>query len=432
MVMLSEEQLNNYYDKAKDLSEQYERLKSKEPYHINIIDELHANENAHTRILVRLLEYNQMGRYPILESFLSLLYGWRESGLKVGCPQIDANIDYIDGLIECPHQYAVIIENKIHWAADQDKQIERYVLDVKGHGVPADKIWVVYLTSDGNKIVEDYSYTERVKSIIQDRFVTLNYRFDILPWLKETVLPECRVKEEWLITALKQYIDHLEGLLGIRVNQKTIQREMEKNLLIKAGLADNADPARRYKAYKQLEEQFSSLLQLASNGRASIEDELLESFTKLTKEYFERKYQDRRFVLNNKASLGYYQVRPEDWPVDVHLEWIPFRGENLVEGKDLTIVLHIERVKTAKLRKLVDGLNGDIDFCKLPGREDASLSKKNRATFLSITKPLEKAFVYQSDKERQLCLARFYDEICKAIPYVDLYLNINPSENSEQ
>lgn len=422
MATISEEQINKYFDEAIDLSKQYEKLKSKEPYHINIIDELHANENAHTRILVRLLEYNQLGRYPILETFLSLLQGWPEAGLRIGNPQIDANIDYIDGLIECPRQYAVIIENKIHWAADQYKQIERYVLEVKRHGIPADKIWVVYLTSDGNKIVEDYSYTEKVKAIIQDRFVTLNYRFDILPWLKETVLPECRVKEEWLITALKQYIDHLEGLLGLRVNQKTIQREMEKNLLIKAGLADNADPARKYQAYKQLEEQFSSLLQLASNGRASIEDDLLESFTKLTMDYFDNKHKGRPFVINNKASIGYYQVRPEDWPVDVHLEWIPFRGENLVEGKDLTIVLHIERVKTAKLRKLVDGLNGDNDFSKLPGREDASINKKNKATFLSITIPLEKAFIYQSDKERQLCLARFYDEICKAIPYVDQYL----------
>ncbi len=422
MEQLSEKQLSVFFNEAKELSDQYEKLKSKEAYHINVIDELHANENAHTRILVRLLEYNQLGRYPILETFLSLLQGWPEAGLRIGNPQIDANIDYIDGLIECPRQYAVIIENKIHWAADQYKQIERYVLEVKRHGIPADKIWVVYLTSDGNKIVEDYSYTEKVKAIIQDRFVTLNYRYDILPWLKETVLPECRVKEEWLITALKQYIDHLEGLLGLRVNQKTIQREMEKNLLIKAGLADDADPARKYQAYKQLEEQFSSLLQLASNGRASIEDDLLESFTKLTMDYFDNKHKGRPFVINNKASIGYYQVRPEDWPVDVHLEWIPFRGENLVEGKDLTIVLHIERVKTAKLRKLVDGLNGDNDFSKLPGREDASINKKNKATFLSITIPLEKAFIYQSDKERQLCLARFYDEICKAIPYVDQYL----------
>ena len=207
---------------------------------------------------------------------------------------------------------------------------------------------------------------------------------------------------------------------------------MEKNLLKKVGLADNADPARKYQAYKQLEERFSSLLQLASNGRASIEDDLLESFTKLTKEYFENNHQRRSFVLNNKASIGYYQVRPEDWPVDVHLEWIPFRGENLVEGKDLTIVLHIERVKTAKLRKLVDGLNGDNDFCKLPGRDDASINKKNRATFLSITLPLEKAFIYQTDKERQFCLARFYDEICKAIPYVDKYLKPNQSENIEK
>lgn len=422
MMTLSEEQINKYYDEAIYLSKQYEKLKSKVPYHINIIDELHANENAHTRILIRLLEYKQSGAYPILESFLSLLNGWTEEGLKIGTPSIDANTDYIDGLIECPRQYAVIIENKIHWAVDQYKQIERYVWEVKRHGIPADKIWVVYLTSDGNKIVEDYSYTEKVKALIQDRFVTLNYRFDILPWLKETVLPECRVKEEWLITALKQYIDHLEGLLGLRITQKQMQKEMEKYILQKAGVSESSDPVAKYDAFRKMEERFSSLLQLASNGRASFEDTLKVSFTEQTKKYFETHYPGRTFVYNDKISSGrYFQVRPTEWPWEVHFEWIPLSGEHFIHGRYLTIVLHIEPSKGNRLSELINGLKADKSFDSIPGRAEG-ISSRSTNTYLSITKQLDKPFIYQSGQERQGCLSMFYDEICKAIPIIDQYL----------
>ena len=34
-----------------------EKKKHKTPFHLNVIDELHANENAHSRILIKLLQY---------------------------------------------------------------------------------------------------------------------------------------------------------------------------------------------------------------------------------------------------------------------------------------------------------------------------------------------------------------------------------------
>lgn len=420
-MTLTAEQIDQYCDEAAELGRHYEALKSKEPYHINIIDELHANENAHTRILIRLLAYKQAGTYPFLESFMTLLRGWTEAGLEIGNPKIDSNTEYIDGLIESPRRYAVIIENKIHWAVDQERQIEKYVMGVRNHGIPSDRIWVVYLTSDGNKTVERYSYTEKAKEIVQDRFIPLNYRSDILPWLKETVLPNCVVKEEWLISALKQYIDHLEGFLGLRTNQKQIQKEMEKYILQKAGISGNADPAARYAAFKTMEERFTSLLQLASNGRASIEAGLMASFTEQSTRFFESNYPDRAFDFNDKTSLGYYQIRPANWPQGVHFEWIPLRGEQLVEGKDLTIVLHIEPSRANSLSGLIAGLDADADFEEVPGRAEG-LSSKSPSTYLSITKQFGRSFIHQSDRERQECLSSFYNEICQAIPIIDHYL----------
>lgn len=238
------------------------------------------------------------------------------------------------------------------------------------------------------------------------------------------ILPNCVVKEEWLLTALKQYIDHLEGLLGLRSTQKTIQKTMENSFLKMAGLSDNMDPTAKYKAIKQLEDRFSSLLQLASNCRVSFDVELLNSFKSITKEYFEKEYPDRPFTIIDQSSLGYLQVRPVDWPQLVHFEWIPFRGEDLVLGNNLTIVLHIEPTRSNPLTTLVNGLKTDSDFATIPGRAEG-ITSRSTSTYLSITKQLDTAFVYQSSQERMTCLSGFYDEICQSIRFIDKYLGLS-------
>ncbi|MDO4957301.1 MAG: hypothetical protein Q4E60_09835 [Bacteroidales bacterium] len=90
------------------------------------------------------------------------------------------------------------------WAVDQDKQIERYVSTEIERGIPSEHIWVIYLTSDGRKQAESYSLTDHVLNILDDRYIELNYRNNILPWLKSDILPNCKLKEEWLISAIKQ------------------------------------------------------------------------------------------------------------------------------------------------------------------------------------------------------------------------------------
>ena len=75
----SEIKSNSKYNKLNlpnfSISRLYKRESEKSPYHINIIDELHANENAHTRILIKLLQFSKSGCFckncSILSSFSS-------------------------------------------------------------------------------------------------------------------------------------------------------------------------------------------------------------------------------------------------------------------------------------------------------------------------------------------------------------------------
>ena len=202
------------------------------PYHFNIIDELHANENAHTRILQKLLLYKQKNNYPFLTSFLDKMIPQR---VELSSPKIEFNQEFIDLLIEDDESdFACIIENKVHYALDQYKQIERYINSVKAHG--KNNIFVIYLTSDGNKEVSDVSLTSKAKAFLgyidnknTGNFLPINFKENILPWLKNDVLPKC-INEKQILSGITQYIDHLEGMFNQREDKSKMNEELIKKI----------------------------------------------------------------------------------------------------------------------------------------------------------------------------------------------------------
>lgn len=238
--MDDEELCREVWGYVEEFTKEIAKLESKLPYNVNVIDELHANENAHSRILIKLLQYPRDGKLPILESFKSLING-RLSGsgqpllpLDGPLPNISGQQENIDALIEETKEksYAIIIENKICDATDQPEQIDRYVESVKNHGFKDNSIYVIYLTKDGSKEVTDYSF-DASKKILDykdnndmGRFIPLDYRNNILPWLEKEVLPHCMVKEEMLISALQQYIDYLKGSFDLRIGEMSMANEI--------------------------------------------------------------------------------------------------------------------------------------------------------------------------------------------------------------
>ena len=227
---------------AKEISEIINRNRV---YNANIITELHANENAHSRILRMFLQYDDGKKeYPILRKFLEIpkvkkIFG--NKGFKN--PVFSNEQERIDVLIEEPGSFSGIVENKIKGATDQKRQLERYIESVNRYGVPYDNIYAIYLTDSGDKEVSDDSFTGIAKKRLgykdendMGRFVPMNYRYDILPWLEKEVLPNCIEKEELLISALKQYIDYLKCMFGIIENEEQkilIMEKLKKDLGIK-------------------------------------------------------------------------------------------------------------------------------------------------------------------------------------------------------
>lgn len=220
-----------------------EKKNHKTPFHLNVIDELHANENAHSRILIKLLQYQSKNKeYPSLLSFMYLLSSHCKQlshQHQIEKPHISGQEENIDALIEEKGKYAIIIENKIHWAPDQEQQLDRYIDAIKEHGFKKrDKnVYVVYLTRDGNKIVDEKSFS-KAKAFLEykddsnpGRYITLNYKDDILPWLKNEVLPTCKEDNSILASALEQYIDHLDGMFNLRKEEQMINKSIIDSLL---------------------------------------------------------------------------------------------------------------------------------------------------------------------------------------------------------
>ena len=409
------EALSSHVDLAHEFATYYKELKKQSPFHINVIDELHANENAHSRILVRLLQYSNGEAYPILKSFVSLIPAWDE-GIIVSCPKIEYDIEHIDALIEEKGKYAIIIENKIHGAQDQKQQIERYVDTAIKRGIPSEKIWALYVTRDGSKVVTDFSLTLRTKRILGNRFVPLNYRDDILPWLKNTVLPICPEKEEWLLSALKQYIDHLEGLLEVRSSNVDSRKKLLRKIYENLHLNDLSNSAEVYCSLKNENDLLESIREIITGKLGMIEDNALHSFDLITKQFFHEKYPNREFNFLDYSSRGYYQIYPKDWFWGPHLEWVQFNRSYLITENQIALRLHIEDTANPKVKQLVDCLLADEDF---NSPKHAWHGTHTRNEYFTIWLNLPKPFISLSESEQKEKFFEVYEKASAIIPIID-------------
>lgn len=240
--MEEEKNIKQLLELLKAFSDRYNELKQNLPYHLNVIDELHINENAHSRILCKLLQYqSESGKYEFLESLLNYIVKNKSvesfSNIEIKSPKITQEIERIDLWVK-DKDYAIIFENKVYDATDQEAQIARYIVKTRACRFSDDKIYVIYMPSTGEKEASEQTWIdvsnsqkpENLKETFQDRYVKLSFREDILKWLRESILPNLRYKEKYLHSAINQYIDFLEGVYSLRTIEKQMNMEINKFL----------------------------------------------------------------------------------------------------------------------------------------------------------------------------------------------------------
>ena len=251
---------------ARDLNELYKIKKAALPYSINAITELHAGENANSRILRGLLQYSRNGKYTILQSFIERLriIADCEIDISIKAPEMTNEEGNkrgrIDLLIKEKKSYAIIIENKIWDACDQDEQIEKYIDYVDGLGIPRRKVYVIYLTRDGNKEISDESLTDTAKKYLEyshrsnGRFICMNFKDDILPWL-DTLKDLEEIKNEPLLSSsITLYIDYLKEIFDAREEDLAIEKELEEQLMDKLQVSSLQDLLQTWEDVSKLED----------------------------------------------------------------------------------------------------------------------------------------------------------------------------------
>lgn len=302
---------------ANEISELREKERQKLPYNFNLMYELRADENAHTRLLLNLLNYNVNGDYTFLRSFITQICIKKNiDGLsknKIENPKITICKEYIDGLIEdYSKKYSIIIENKINGARDQYKQIERYYSQVKQHGVNEDNIYVIYLTIDGEKKVASDSLPEWLRDKLGNRFIELNYKYDIIPWLKNDILPNIMRKDNQLECSIVLYIDYLERKLNISEKDQYISDIMNEMIKNKLGL-DSIGTKEKWEFLESTIKQLTELRNDLENIKEETFKRTLEDWDAVAKMYF----------MNNVYSdikNGYYQIFLNNINRDIHFE----------------------------------------------------------------------------------------------------------------
>ena len=284
------EEYRNLIDFAAFFMEQKEKERLALPYHINIIDELHINENGHSRILLKLLQYqNEQGEYTFLHSLIRHIKVHSPSSsvsriemMRPLLTQEEARIDL--WVRDWESGYAIIFENKACDAVDQEEQLSRYIDKTITEGFNKENIFVVYLPSYAHE--PDEQSWGNYKEEFEERYVNLSFRDDILAWLKDNVLPNIPSSNVYLYTAVVQYTDYLEGYFLLR----TINNRMNMNLdnLISSQFEldkFNTDKER----IKVLQEKIDDMQEVVNSMQAlqgRLCQSIYEDWQKATKELF--------------------------------------------------------------------------------------------------------------------------------------------------
>ena len=248
-----------------EFGDKYGEIKAKLPYSINLIDLLGANENAHSRILERLLQHKTKdGKFEILESFRDYLSVMHESfgKIEIEKPEITSQKENIDLWIR-DEKYAIIVENKIFTKYDEDKQLSRYIEKTKDR-YKEEQIYLIYMP--GTFKEPDHQTLGRYRKKFEERFLILTFKDDILTWLNDKVLPIFVGSDEKLLSsALEQYIDHLKKMYN---PNKKVYMDLEIIIKEKLGLNDvtSQEILRIITEKEEAIEKISELLQELKNS----------------------------------------------------------------------------------------------------------------------------------------------------------------------
>lgn len=308
-------------------------LQCEHPYRLNVIDELHINENGHSRILVKLLQYrSDNGKYVFLESLLNYIISTKRKDFpnRVEKPEISQEAERIDMWVR-DKQFALIMENKACGAVDQETQIFRYIEKTRNRGYTDEQIFVIYLPPTDDKEPSDDSWNG-LKEEYTERYVKLSFREDIIKWIDNYVLPNICYKDNLLLTAIIQYCDYLKELFKLNNN------DMENQIrdLFDKELALSGDLVEKSKQIDETIEKYQSVVNELSNYREELEQEFAKIGKVKIQEFMNNELQFASQLERVKSEYGGHKFQYEGKTLELIIGREPRRWFVQIQWSDET------------------------------------------------------------------------------------------------
>ena len=375
---------------ANKLEGQRNKPRHQSPY--NVFTAWGMSENDHTKLLLALLRYQDpTGRYPVLKSFLNRFTKGRDRMIHYQNPldviirfnpryDKDAKHSFIDGLIMFSAQgkrIAIIIENKIYDAPDQENQIRRYITHItKEEHIALENVWVLYITGTGTKEIDECSYRlndEYKATNIGRRFVALTYHEDILEWLKQDIL-ELRIYPESLTSIVRAYVEALEKDILCEDKTDTWRKDMLCNTLTRSGhcnmnkmtdrdfdslysFRDSVQEVRKEMVNRDEKDiiAVNNLYGVIRDLIHDVEQKFFGEFERISLEILNscwkrelKKLRGVQWIAKHRglrSDKGFVQIGlSAEWGT-AHLEWIPISAKCMCTGNEYQLELHVENDK---------------------------------------------------------------------------------------
>ena len=369
MNMVNDIVQNEWYNTlsfCEDFSLRIEEEKLKLPYHLNLIDELHINENAHSRILYKLLLYTNIeGKYEFLESLIAYIKRNARSSdfdkIQVIKPCITQEKQRIDLWVR-DKDYALIFENKIYNATDQDAQIARYIDKTIACNYKLEDIFIIYLPQFSFKEPEPQSWG-KYKKCFEKRYINLSFRDNILSWLEDDVLPQINSKDIYLRSAIRQYIDYLRGLFDIRTIHKQMNMNLQEILKKHYKLDECNTDQERINIIEEKIEEINEIYNQLESLKQHFHDKITKSHVTKWEKYVQKNYGN--YYEEYVKSRGKSDLDNDDIFVGVVLTLCNKKVVIYIEkydGKLCCTIKYMNKYKISSLKKqLHDLLSEDSD-----------------------------------------------------------------------
>lgn len=301
--------------------EKLKKEKKKLPYNFSLLDETKVNENTHSRILARLLEFDTQ-KIDLLKSLLKFLEG-EFANLKLNKPIITCEKYRIDILIQQEKEFAIIIENKVKDAHDQPEQIDRYIKKVKDLGFKKKNIYVIYLTKKGGEPpISSFSYENR--KVFKTRYKAINYKNHILPWIQKIHQEKTisRDLEPIIYSGIEQYINYLEGIFYMRAGELEMSSKLSEYINKKLKL-DETNSSENLKNLEKYLDDIEELKNALEGKQEEITFKAIEIFAKEYQSLKEivkiRKSKTDDFLLGEKDT--YISFYPKKWSKNICIKF---------------------------------------------------------------------------------------------------------------